>query len=200
MIFSFLAFKFVMAYRPWWQKTCCVETFNRMRGIVHANWDHKMTLRVWIRTLLSLQHVVWSVRCLNVAAVVVNNAEPLVLSHTLLSQCFLQRNMAEWNTAVSVYMWLVLLKIVSVVRRAAAAVSAVASCQADSRRSPAATDPLELILSSQGSPVIGPPTLVPVLLGDSKKHCPPGNVVATSASAVISVSCWVLFGVEDLFL
>lgn len=134
--------------------------------------------------------MVCSVLHLSVAAVVVNNAEPLALSHTLLTLCFLQRNTAEWNAAVSVFMWLGLLEIVSVCRCTAAAVSPVTSCQADSRRSPAA-DPLEMIPSSQGSPVISPTKLVPAQLVDPKKHSQPegGTAVATPASGVISASC-----------
>lgn len=85
------------------------------------------------------------------------------------------------ETAVSVYMWL------SVCRCAAAAVSLVAPCQA------AAADPLEMVASSQGSPVISPPSLVPAHLVDSKKHREPeGNIaVSTPASGVRRTSCWV---------
>lgn len=95
------------------------------------------------------------------------------------------------KTAASVHTWLFLL-IFSVFRFAAAAVSPVASGQADGRRSPA--DRLEMIPSSQGSPVISPPKLVPAQLVDSQKQSQPeGNVaVATPASGVKRATCWVL--------
>lgn len=167
-----------------------------------AAWKHSTTWRMWfrarvmvqlwIRRFSSLQHVVCSVLRLTVATVVLNNAEPLALSHTLLSPCFLQRNNAERNPALSVYTRLVLLEIVSVCRCAAAAVSPVAPCQADSLRRPAAADPLEMIPSSQGSPIISPAKLVPAQLVDSKNHSDPEGNVATPASGVKSASCWVL--------
>lgn len=76
-------------------------------------------------------------------------------------------------------------------RCADAAVSPVASCQADGRRSPAAAaDPLDIIPSSQGSPVTSPPKPLPAWFGDSKNHSEPqGNVaLATPASEVKSAS------------
>lgn len=103
LLFFLFAFKFVMLYRPGWKQTCCEETFNCMKDVVHANQGHKMMVQLWIRTFSSLQHVFWSVLGLNAAAVVVNNAEPLVLSHTLLSPWFLQRDTAEWNSRFSLH-------------------------------------------------------------------------------------------------
>ncbi|XP_011613752.2 cell cycle checkpoint control protein RAD9B isoform X1 [Takifugu rubripes] len=69
-------------------------------------------------------------------------------------------------------------------RCADAAFSPVA--QAGSRRSPVAPDPLEKILSSQGSPIINPPKLVPAPPGDPYGNSPAATVCSLLFRALSS--------------
>lgn len=55
--------------------------------------------------------------------------------------------------------------------------------QAGSSRSPVAPDPLEKILSSQGSPIITPPKLVPAPPGDPYENSPAATVTRIKLDA-----------------
>lgn len=71
--------------------------------------------------------------------------------------------------------------IACVSRRADAAVLPVASCEGDGRRPPGAPDVMELILSSQGSPIVNPPHLLLPQTDEPDE----GRASATPASSTV---------------